>query len=331
MIGLLWAAQFASARQFYLMTVEPGSEFWSVYGHTALVIDNQVYGFGVFSFEQEDFYQSFIRNEMTYMVGHTELSDEVYWAETDGRKLTLLPLNLSEEAQDDIMAYLRWHFKPENETYAYDYFLQNCATKIRDLLDRAMSGDLKKISSAQSGSYFAQTFPVENQSLMTFGLALGFLLAQHFYGDVAANKFDGVPEWFSYLALIITALAFGILFKSRAKDTFWIFLSITMAYTGSQLVGLWVGQPFKSLVAVMLVSMVGNVYARISNNPASLMHIPGIILLVPGSMGFNSLSALYTNDTITGVQAAFEAVLVAVAISIGLLVGNLIIPPKKDL
>ena len=104
-----------------------------------------------------------------------------------------------------------------------------------------------------------------------------------------------------------------------------------MAYTGSQLVGLWVGQPFKSLVAVMLVSMVGNVYARISNNPASLMHIPGIILLVPGSMGFNSLSALYTNDTITGVQAAFEAVLVAVAISIGLLVGNLIIPPKKDL
>lgn len=216
--------------------------------------------------------------------------------------------------------------------HAIDHFLVSLAGLIILVPGLGITVAIRELSTGHlvSGSS-RMAGAVTTLFLLSFGLALGFLLAQHFYGDVPANKVDGVPEWFSYLALVITALAFGVLFKSRVKDTFWIFLSITMAYTGSLLVGLWVEQPFKSLVAVMLVSMMGNIYARISNNPASLMHIPGIILLVPGSMGFNSLSALYTNDTITGVQAAFEAVLIAVAISIGLLVGNLIIPPKKGL
>jgi len=167
--------------------------------------------------------------------------------------------------------------------------------------------------------------------LLSFGLALGYLIAQSIYGETDVNKITGVPTWFNYLALVITALCFSVLFKARLADTFWIFLSIGLAFTGSSLIGLWMEQPFKSLAAVLLVSIAGNIYSRISSNPASVMHIPGIILLVPGSIGFNSLSAMYTNDTMTGVQAAFNAILIAVAISVGLLVGNLIVPPKKDL
>jgi len=167
--------------------------------------------------------------------------------------------------------------------------------------------------------------------LLSFGLALGYLIAQSIFGETQVVKLTGVPEWFTYCALVITALCFSVLFKARIADTFWIFLSIGLAYSGSILIGLWVEQPFKSLVAVMLISTAGNIYSRISSNPASVMQIPGTILLVPGSIGFNSLSAMYTNDTMNGVQAAFNAALIAVAISVGLLVGNLIVPPKKDL
>jgi uncharacterized membrane protein YjjP (DUF1212 family) len=167
--------------------------------------------------------------------------------------------------------------------------------------------------------------------LLSFGLALGYLIAQTIFGETEVHKLEGVPEWFTYLALVVTALCFTVLFKSRIADTLWIFLSIVLAYAGSSFIGLWIDQPFKSLVAVMVISVAGNIYSRISSNPASVMHIPGIILLVPGSIGFNSLSAMYTNDTMTGVQAAFNAVLIAVAISVGLLVGNLLVPPKKDL
>ncbi|TDR17525.1 threonine/serine ThrE exporter family protein [Marinicella litoralis] len=167
--------------------------------------------------------------------------------------------------------------------------------------------------------------------LLSFGLALGYLIAQSIYGETAVHKMANVPAWFNYLALVVTALCFSVLFKARFADTFWIFLSIGLAFAGSSLIGLWMEQPFKSLGAVLLVSIAGNIYSRISSNPASVMHIPGIILLVPGSIGFNSLSAMYTNDTMTGVQAAFNAIIIAVAISVGLLVGNLIVPPKKDL
>lgn len=167
--------------------------------------------------------------------------------------------------------------------------------------------------------------------LLSFGLALGYMIAQSIYGETQVNELSNVPAWLNYLALVITALSFTVLFKARLADTFWIFLSIGLAFAGSNLIGLWMEQPFKSLAAVLLVSMAGNIYSRISSNPASVMHIPGIILLVPGSIGFNSLSAMYTNDTMTGVQAAFNAILIAVAISVGLLVGNLIVPPKKDL
>ncbi len=174
-IGLLCATQFALAKRFYLMTVEPGSEFWSVYGHTALVIDDSVFGFGVFSFEQEDFYQSFVRNEMTYEVGHTDIDNEILWATEDGRTLTLLPLQFSEAAEQEIIDYLRWHFKPENQSYAYDYFLQNCATKIRDIINKATQGQFKQqFDQKPVGSYFSQTFPVKKQSLMTLALAVAY-------------------------------------------------------------------------------------------------------------------------------------------------------------
>lgn len=167
--------------------------------------------------------------------------------------------------------------------------------------------------------------------LLSFGLALGYLIGHRLFGDEAFTQSTPTPDWFRYLAIVITSLAFTVIFKARLADVFWIFLSIALAYTGSKLFKLWLDQPFISLATAVLIATAGNVYSRITDNPASLMQIPGIILLVPGSMGFNSLTAMYTHDTITGVQAAFSAALVAVAISVGLLAGNLFVPPKKDL
>jgi uncharacterized membrane protein YjjP (DUF1212 family) len=167
--------------------------------------------------------------------------------------------------------------------------------------------------------------------LLSFGLALGYLIGHKFFGDDPFTLSPPTPDWFRYLAIVITSLAFSVIFKARLADVFWIFLSIVLAYTGSQVFKLWLDQPFISLATAVLIATAGNLYSRITDNPASLMQIPGIILLVPGSMGFNSLTAMYTQDTITGIQAAFSAALVAVAISVGLLAGNLFIPPKKDL
>ncbi|MGJ8664512.1 MAG: threonine/serine ThrE exporter family protein, partial [Marinicella sp.] len=66
--------------------------------------------------------------------------------------------------------------------------------------------------------------------LLSFGLALGYLVAQSLFGETDVHKLANVPTWFNYLALIVTALSFSVLFKARFADTFWIFLSIGLAY-----------------------------------------------------------------------------------------------------
>ncbi|VAW47679.1 hypothetical protein MNBD_GAMMA02-422, partial [hydrothermal vent metagenome] len=85
--------------------------------------------------------------------------------------------------------------------------------------------------------------------LLSFGLALGYMIAQSIYGETQVNELSNVPAWLNYLALVITALSFTVLFKARLADTFWIFLSIGLAFAGSNLIGLWMEQPFKSLAA----------------------------------------------------------------------------------
>ncbi len=191
-LGLLLTAPLVLARDFYLMTVSPGTEFWSVYGHSALVIDDDVFGFGVFSFEQAGFLKSFIQNDMQYMIGLTSIEEEKYWAEIEQRDLTLTPLKFSQRAKNEIIQYLRWHLKPENQSYDYDYFFNNCATKIRDLLDQGTYGALKAESQSLSTSYFQQTFPVPNQSLMNFGLAAGYgHAAYQLRSDWALMAFPG--------------------------------------------------------------------------------------------------------------------------------------------
>ncbi len=167
--------------------------------------------------------------------------------------------------------------------------------------------------------------------MLSFGLALGFMLALGLYGDIPLHKLSSVPNWFVYLSIFIISFSFTVLFHAKSKDYIWILLTATIAIIGSKYAGYWLPSPFSSFLAVLAVSIVGNVFALITKKPASIMHIPGVMLLVPGSIGFKSLEAMLDNQTIDGIQTAFSALLVAVALAVGLIAGNLFVPPRKAL
>ncbi len=159
----------------YLITIGPGDAFWSAYGHTALAIDDRVYGFGYFSFEDEGLIKAFIENQMFYDIGVSEFQQELDLAEWQNRTFIVQKLFLSNDQKQQIIDYLEWHNLPENQAYRYDYFINNCATKIRDVIDDAWQGTLQKSFNKQTGeSYFTQTFPAKNQALMNFGIVLGY-------------------------------------------------------------------------------------------------------------------------------------------------------------
>jgi uncharacterized membrane protein YjjP (DUF1212 family) len=167
--------------------------------------------------------------------------------------------------------------------------------------------------------------------LLSFGLALGFIVSIGIYGEISIHKLISVPQWFVYLSIVSISFAFTVLFNAQYRDFKWIFLTAFIAIIGSKYAGIWLQSPFTSFVAVLAVSIAGNIFALISKKPASIMHIPGVMLLVPGSIGFKSLEAMLDNQTLDGIQTAFSALLVAVALAVGLIAGNLFVPPRKAL
>jgi uncharacterized membrane protein YjjB (DUF3815 family) len=76
------------------------------------------------------------------------------------------------------------------------------------------------------------------------------------------------------------------------------------------------------------VGCAGNLFARVFDRPSSIPIVPGLLLLVPGSIGFQSFSSLLGRETLSGVESAFQAVLAAVALVMGLLFANVLIPPR---
>ena len=167
--------------------------------------------------------------------------------------------------------------------------------------------------------------------LLSFGLALGFMIAIGIYGETPIHKLTPVPSWFVYFSILIISLAFTVLFNAKPVDFIWILLTATIAIIGSKVAGIWLQSPFSSFVSVLAISIAGNLFSLITKKPASIMHIPGVMLLVPGSIGFKSLEAMLDNQTLDGVQTAFSALLVAVALAVGLIAGNLFVPPRKAL
>jgi uncharacterized membrane protein YjjB (DUF3815 family) len=73
------------------------------------------------------------------------------------------------------------------------------------------------------------------------------------------------------------------------------------------------------------------IFARFLNRPATVTLVPGILLLVPGSIGFRSLASLLDREVVLGVETAFRMILMAVALVAGILVSNIIAPPRCTL
>ncbi len=193
---LLLYSTLSSATTVRLITIGPGDAFWSVYGHTALAIDDQVYGFGYFDFIDGSLVTSFIANDMQYKMGVSSFSDELYYAQKDNRRFTVQVLDLPPMAVNRLQQDLARHYLPKNRSYQYDYFDNNCSTIIRDYLNEATSGALYHRAQQISGhSYANLTMPSYHQSAMHLGLALGY----------GYGAYDSINDW--------QAMAFPLAFE----------------------------------------------------------------------------------------------------------------------
>ena len=164
-----------------------------------------------------------------------------------------------------------------------------------------------------------------------FGVALGTRVAELSFGAPAVTPPEGLQAEFIWVALTTGALAFAVLLKADRRDIPWILLgagiSVLASRLGTRLVGAELGPFFGSFG----VAVAGWAFATRTSRPASVVVAPGVLVLVPGSIGFRSVAALMDNRVVAGIDTAFSALLTAIALVMGLLVANVVLPARRDL
>jgi len=140
---LLFFAQASNAQQYKisLLTCSPGGELYSTYGHSAILVEDQitrkktVYNYGTFDFNTPNFALKFIKGDLLYMLSPERYKDFVREYQHQGRGIISQELDISEPQKAKIIAFLANNMKPENRSYLYDFFFDNCSTRIRDLFE----------------------------------------------------------------------------------------------------------------------------------------------------------------------------------------------------
>lgn len=129
-----------------LITCWPGSDIYELYGHTMLRVvtpegEDMVYNYGIFDFSAPNFVYRFVKGETDYMVRAYPTVVALYGYQ--GRKTVEQTLNLTPEQAQSIKTALEINELPENRVYRYNYLLDNCATRPRDIVENALGGSLR--------------------------------------------------------------------------------------------------------------------------------------------------------------------------------------------
>ena len=132
-----------------LLTCGPGQEVYNLFGHSAIRVKNEatgvdyVFNYGIFSFNTPNFVLRFCLGQTDYQLGVQYYDDFVWNYQMQGRFVHEQVLNLTEQEKLQLVAALEENYLPENRIYRYNYFYDNCATRPRDIVERAINGEVR--------------------------------------------------------------------------------------------------------------------------------------------------------------------------------------------
>ncbi len=132
-----------------LLTCQPGNDVYSVFGHSAIHVSDPVsdvdlvFNYGVFSFSSDHFIWNFVRGKTDYKLAIQSMNRFKQEYHAEGRWVVSHTFNLNRRQKNELLAFLLENSKPENATYRYNFFFDNCATRIRDVLFNIIQDSIK--------------------------------------------------------------------------------------------------------------------------------------------------------------------------------------------
>ncbi|MFN3406003.1 MAG: DUF4105 domain-containing protein [Cytophagaceae bacterium] len=164
-----------------LITVSPGDELYSGFGHSAIWIfdpemgiDN-VYNYGTFDFDTPGFYTKFVQGKLPYMLSVSEIKYLMYGAQYEGRSVIEQELNLTEHQLNRLYTFLENNYLPENRFYKYDFFFDNCSSRLRDALQHVFADSLQFNLKEEKPLSFRQLIDpyLRDKQLQDLGMDIG--------------------------------------------------------------------------------------------------------------------------------------------------------------
>ena len=171
---------------------------------------------------------------------------------------------------------------------------------------------------------------------LTFGAVAAAELAALLGWSPLPNRGTLLPFWMPWLSLVAASFSFAVLFKASRRDVGVVMASVWLGYgvmRASQLIpGLSESNvPIGVFLAGLVVAAMGNLYGLMANRPSALIRVPGIILLVPGSLGFRSFNLVFEHDVMIGLDTAVAVIAALIALVAGILFGNLLMPTRRNI
>lgn len=132
-----------------LLTCDPGEELYSVFGHSAIRVTEEgtgidlVFNYGTFDFDTSNFYLKFAQGKLDYMLSVSNYKDYLVHYRYLERAVREQELDLNPQQASHIVEFLQRNYQPANRYYRYDFFYDNCATRIRDVFEKVLGDKLE--------------------------------------------------------------------------------------------------------------------------------------------------------------------------------------------
>jgi len=165
---------------------------------------------------------------------------------------------------------------------------------------------------------------------MGVGVGIGDRCGELVVGAVARTDAAPLAWHWHAVALAATWGAFVVLLRASRRQIVWVAIAVLLGYGGARLGGTLLGRELGAFLGAMLVSAGANVFARWRRGPAAVVRTPGLLLLVPGSLGFRGLTTVVGGDLPASLPFFFDMLLIGGAIVAGMLMAGVLVPPPLD-
>jgi len=167
-------------------------------------------------------------------------------------------------------------------------------------------------------------------ALLGLGMVMGGLVGQSLVGEIPLTYQARHNDLLSLSGLGLAAAGLMLLNQAHQRDWLWMLVACLIAWLSAGLGSLIEAPVVGAFLGGLMVGLSGNAFVYLTGRPGSIMHIPGLIVLVPGSIGLRSVTSLLGDNVVSGIETALLTAIIAIALTTGMMLASVLMPPKKN-